>query len=98
MKERDKVKEQMKVLAANKDQDTVAEQALLWTKFKQLRNSVNNRTGQEEIRYKREKVRENKNNPSSVWGLAKKYMNWVTTGPPRQLEVEIDKRCCQSYE
>ena len=50
MKERDNCKEEAKFLASNEGRDTSAEQASLWAKFKQLRNLVNNRTGQEEIR------------------------------------------------
>ena len=47
------VKEQVKALVSDVGQDTSEEEASLWAKFKQLRNLVNNRTRQEEIRYKR---------------------------------------------
>ena len=45
----------------------------LWDK---LRNQVNNRIKQEEVRYKRNKISDFQGNPSRVWGLAKKFMEW----------------------
>ena len=57
------VKEQVKALVRDLGQDTSEEEASLWAKFKQLRNLVNNITRQEEIKYKRGKVRENEKNP-----------------------------------
>ena len=92
MNERDKVKEQAKVLASLEGRNASPEQAMMWDNYKQLRNMVNNRTGQEEVRYKKTKVDENKNNPGMLWGLAKKYMDWSSPGPPSQLEVEKDKK------
>ena len=92
MKERDKYKDQAKELASTEGKDTSPEQALLWGKYRQLRNLVNNKTGQEEIRYKRNKVNQCKDNPSKAWGLAKKYMDWSSPGPPSQLEVDKDKK------
>ena len=92
IRERDKVKEQAKQLASIEGRDASEEQVELWAKFKNLRNQVSNRTGQEENMYKRKKVNENKDNPGGMWSLAKKYMNWSTPGPPSQLEVEKDKK------
>ena len=51
-KERDKYKEQAKALASIEGRNTSAEQASLWVKFRKVRNAVNNRIGQEEVRYK----------------------------------------------
>ena len=33
-----------------------------------------------------------KGDPSKVWGLSKKYMNWTSPGPPSQLEVEENNK------
>jgi hypothetical protein len=68
------------------------EQSLLWEKFKKLRNSLNNKNGQEEVKYKKRKVNSCEDDPSLVWSLAKNYTNWKSPGPPSQLEVEIDKK------
>ena len=92
MKERDKYKEQAKALASIEGRNTSAEQASIWVKFRKVRNAVNNRIGQEEVRYKRGKVAENEENPAGIWSLAKKFMNWSSPGPPSQLEVEKDKK------
>ena len=59
----------------------------LWDRYKKLRNSVNNRVKQDEIRYKRSKVQECQDCPSKTWKLAKKFMEWNSPGPPSQLEV-----------
>ena len=92
MKERDTCKEQAKVMASVEGRGASAEQAELWDKFKTLRNNINNRIRQEEVKYKKTKVDECQENPSSIWGLAKKYMDWRSPGPPTQLEVEKDKK------
>ena len=47
---------------------------------------------QEEVRYKRGKVKECQDCPSKTWSLAKKYMDWSSPGPPTQLEVEENKK------
>ena len=89
MKERDMVKEKAKELAKAEGQLTSPEQAELWRKYKSLRNSVNNKLGREEFRYKREKFNSCQDNPGMTWNLAKSRMNWSSPGPPRQLEVKI---------
>ena len=71
MKERDKLKEQAKALAKAEGQYTSYEQSKLWEKYRKLRNSINNKIGQEELRYKREKFQNSKDNPSLTWNLAK---------------------------
>ena len=86
MKERDRVKEEAKVLASSRDNCNV--QSDLWKKYKVLRNKVNNRLKNEEVIFKRKKFHECKEYPDKVWGLAKNYMNWTTSGPPLQLEVD----------
>ena len=92
MKQRDRLKEEAKVMASNDGIQASAEQVELWDKYKKVRNKVNNRNKQEEINYKRSKVKECENNPSKTWGLAKKFMEWSSPGPPTQLEVEEGKK------
>ena len=62
-----------------------------WKEFKALRNRVNNRIWQEEIRFKKSKINECQGDPGKVWSLAKKNMDWASPGPPIQLEDEEDK-------
>ena len=92
MAERDKVKEQAKVLATSDGINTSEEQVQLWVKFRNLRNRINNRIKQEEILYKKSKVAECQDCPSKTWSLAKKFMEWTSPGPPSQLEVEDKKK------
>ena len=92
MAERDRFKEQAKVLATTDGIATSAEQVELWSKYKILRNKINNRIKQEEILYKKSKVAECQGCPSKTWGLAKKFMEWTSPGPPSQLEVEENKK------
>ena len=91
MKQRDRFKEQAKATASSEGREASPEQAELWSKYKTLRNNINNRTKQEEILYKKEKVKECQGCPSKTWGLAKKFMEWKSPGPPSQLEVEKRK-------
>ena len=69
-----------------------AEQVELWNKFKALRNKINNRIRHEEVSYKKSKVNECQGDPSRIWGLAKKFMDWTSPGPPTQLETEEKKK------
>ena len=92
MNQRDLYKEQAKVMASSEGRGASTEQAELWDKYKKLRNSINNRIKNEEIKYKRSKVEECKDCPSKTWGLAKKFMDWTSPGPPTQLEVEEKKK------
>ena len=64
----------------------------MWSRYKQLRNKINNRIKQEEIVFKKSKVLDCHGSPSKVWGLAKKFMEWASPGPPTQLEVEEQNR------
>ena len=92
MEERDQIKEKAKVMASMEGKEASLEQAELWKHYRQLRNKVNNRKSQEEIIYNRRKVTECKDSPAQVWSLAKKLMEWVSPGPPTQLEVEVNKK------
>jgi hypothetical protein len=92
MKERDRFKEQAKDMVNHDGRVASPEQAELWSKYKKLRNKINNRIKQEEVMYKMSKVNECQNCPSKTWGLAKKFMEWSSPGPPTQLEVEEKKK------
>ena len=71
MEERDRCKNQAVRLANIEGRSASVQQVNLWKKYKRLRNSLNNKNGQEEIKYKRCKVNECKDNPGMVWSLAK---------------------------
>ena len=92
MKQRDKFKQEAKTMASSEGREASNAQAELWSKHKKLRNLINNRTKQEEIQYKKNKVNECQSCPSKTWGLAKKFMEWKSPGPPSQLEVEENKK------
>ena len=86
------MEERDKDLAMSENGTVSPEQAELWSRYKVLRNNINNRIKQEEVRYKRNKVDECESCPSKTWSLAKKFMDWTSPGPPSQLEVEEDKK------
>ena len=92
MDQRDRFKEQAIALANSEGGSASQSQAELWGQYKKLRNQINNRTKQEEIKYKRSKVKECGGCPTKTWGLAKKFMEWTSPGPPTQLEVEEEKK------
>ena len=92
MQDRNRLKEELKAMVTTDGRAASDHQATKWKEFKSLRNQVNNRIRQEEIRYKKSKVADCQGNPSKVWSLAKKNMDWVSPGPPTQLEVETDKK------
>ena len=92
MKNRDLLKEKAKIMACNEGRGASVEQVEIWKQYKVLRNQVNNRIRQEEIKYKKNKMKDCQGDPSRVWCLAKKYMDWRTPGPPTQLEVESDNK------
>ena len=39
----------------------------------------------DEYKYKKDKVNENIDNPSSLWGTVKNFMDWKKTGTPSQI-------------
>ena len=88
MKERDNYKEKAKAMANVEVGGVSSEQENLWNKYKQLRNKINNRIDQEEIKYKKNKIHNTKDNPGLLWGMAKNFMSWSSPGPPTQLEVK----------
>ena len=88
MEERDKLKEEAKGMALSEGETTSNQQAELWSRYKKLRNNINNRVKQEEIRFKRNKVKDCQDCPGQTWRIAKKFMHWKSPGPPSQLEVK----------
>ena len=59
-----------------------------WSKFKQIRNKVNNRKKVEEVRFKSEKLSSTKDSPAQTWSTVKSFMNWkMSGGPPHQLSI-----------
>ena len=92
MEQRDEIKEKAKVLGSEVDISASREQAQLWNKYKKLRNLISNRIKHEEILFKRNKVEECEDCPSKTWKLAKSFMQWTSSGPPTQLEVEQNNK------
>ena len=52
-----------------------------------FRNRVNNVKKNDEYKYKKHKVTENLENPTSMWGTIKGFMNWKKAGSPSQILV-----------
>ena len=88
MQEWDMYKEKAKAMASVEVGEVSSEQEDMWNKYKKLRNNINNRISQEEIKYKKIIVNDSKDNPGLLWGLAKIFMSWTSPGPPTQLEVK----------
>ena len=81
MKERDILKDSAK---SNPDINC---QRALWDEYKKLRNKVTNRLKQEEMRFKREKIKACQECPAQTWKVAKRFMDWSSSGAPTQLEI-----------
>ena len=89
MEQRDKLKLSAKNLAL-RDQAlgiTSEDQKSTWAQFKQLRNRINNVKKNEEHRYKSSKILQDLDSPAKTWSTAKNFMEWKTTGTPKQLEI-----------
>ena len=56
-----------------------------WSKFKSLRNQVNNRLKYEERKWQKFRLEECEGNPSKTWKNVKNILNWVHSGSPSQL-------------
>ena len=97
MKKRDKLKVQAKELAKSEGQDASPEQVQLWGNYRKLRNSINNKVGKEEIKYKREKIHCCNADPSLESSLSKSVMNWSFPGPV-SLEFAIVERVKKSAQ
>ena len=56
-----------------------------WRKYKNLRNTVNNKLKYEKVAYQRKKVIDCAENSSSIWKSIKSFLGWSSGGPPSQL-------------
>ena len=89
MKERDYWKNVTTDLSlANGNQESSLEEQNAWSKFKSLRNKVNNRKKNDEHLFKKEKVNENIEDFSKTWSTIKQFMEWKAIGTPNQLLVD----------
>ena len=72
---------------AVENENTIASQDEVeaWEMYRKIRNKINNTKHNDEYKYKKEKVEANVENPSSMWGTVKGFMNWKTTGTPCQI-------------
>ena len=75
IKERNKAQE--KASESQKQED--------WKKFRDLRNTINNRLKHEKLKNQREKINECKNNSKDIWKNIKQFLQWSSGGPPTQL-------------
>ena len=87
MKQRDLWKKEAKNLAISNPGIVSDEQRDAWKQFKEYRNKVNNMKKHDERNYKKNKMNENVDDPSSMWKTAKTFMNWKSPGTPSQIEV-----------
>ena len=53
--------------------------------YKKFRNIINNTKKNDEYKFKKNKVADNLENPTSMWGTVKGFMNWKRTGTPSQI-------------
>ena len=88
MTDRDHWKNRAKNLAANNSNSvSTPEEVEAWQKYKELRNKVNNTKRNEEYKFKRSKIEENIEDPNSMWGTVKGFMDWKRSGTPSQIVV-----------
>ena len=87
MEKRDLAKQKAKNLATLNPGAVCDEQRNAWAEFKDCRNKVNNMKKYDERNYKREKMKESSEDPSSMWRTAKTFMNWKSPGTPSQIEI-----------
>ena len=86
MKQRDEWKSKaVEFSIANLNDTATLEETEAWEIHKNLRNTVNNAKKNDEYKYKKDKVDENIDNPSSLWGTVKNFMDWKKTGTPSQI-------------
>ena len=90
MKERDTIKAKVKEMAKVEGKQASLAQKKMWDNYKKLRNKISNRIKFEEIHYKKNKFKECEGDMDKFWGIAKKFMEWESAGPPTQLEEEIN--------
>ena len=59
-----------------------------WSKFKQTRNTINNRKKFEDVRFQSEQLSNIADSPAKTWNTVKSFMNWKHSGgPPHQLSI-----------
>ena len=95
--ERDTLKAKAKNLAAmNSAISASTEEIETWSKYKKLRNKINNLKRRDESKYKKEVIANALEDPSKMWSTIKGFMNWKTSGTPTQLFYNnkmISKAC-----
>ena len=86
MDQRDLWKERAKELAKLNTEVTCSdEEVVAWRKSKDYRNKVNNSKKNDEYKFKRDNIAGNLDNPTTMWGTIKGFMNWKKAGTPNQI-------------
>ena len=86
MDQRDLRKQRAKDLAKlNTEGTCLEEEVLAWGKFKNYRNKVNKNKKNDEYKFKRDNIAGNLDNPTTMWGTIKGFMNWKKASTPNQI-------------
>ena len=90
MKERDYWKKNAVNLSHRGGNSQFSQQAAqqAWSKFKCLRNRINNLKKNEEYRFKKKTIDDSIENSAQTWKTVKRFMEWKTSGTPNQLLLD----------
>ena len=89
MKKRDELKKKaVEISANNYGHEASIDEKEAWNDYRKIRNKINNAKKNDEARYKKEKVDENLDNISGLWGTVKRFMNWKSKGSPSQISKD----------
>ena len=58
-----------------------------WQEFKKLRNKANNLKKQDLIKFNKEKILKNLEDPAKMWKTSKEIMDWKSASSPSMIEV-----------
>ena len=77
MKQREMWKEKAKELAVkNMGKNSSNEEVEAWENYKLYRNKINNSKTNDAYKYKKENLSDSLENPTTMWGTVKGFMNW----------------------
>ena len=89
MDKRDELKKKaVEISANNSENEATDEEKEAWQRYRKLRNKINNAKKNDEVKYKKEKVKENLDSVSGLWRSVKTFMNWKSTGSPSQISKD----------
>ena len=89
MDKRDELKKKaVEISANNSENEATDEEKEAWQRYRKLRNKINNAKKNDEVKYKKEKVKENLDSVSGLWRSVKTFKNWKSTGSPSQISKD----------